>query len=114
MAQSELERTLETQIKQVGLPDPVQEFHFAKHLGRRYRADFAYPQFGLLIEVEGGTWTRGRHTRGGGFEKDCEKYNLAAELGYKVLRFTGAMVEDGRAITTIEKMIRWVDETVYK
>lgn len=74
-----LESTLLFQIRAVGLSDPEQEYHF--HPVRKWRFDFAYPDKMLAIEVEGGTWNRGRHTRGQGFEDDCEKYNEAVVLG---------------------------------
>lgn len=100
---SELEDTLCWHIKASRLPEPVQEYRF--HPVRRWRFDFAWPDLMVAAEVEGGTWARGRHTRGAGFEADCEKYNTAASLGWRVLRFTGAMVEDGRALAALEEMI---------
>jgi hypothetical protein len=42
----------------------------------------------IALEVEGGVWTRGRHTRGKGFLGDMEKYNAAALGGWCVLRVT--------------------------
>ena len=99
---TELERTLETHIIQVGLPEPVREFMFA-HPDRKWRADFAWPDKRLIVEAEGGTWTKGRHVRGAGFENDCEKYNWASLNGWTVLRFTSSMIHDGRAIAEIEK-----------
>jgi len=39
----------------------------------------------LAVEVDGGTWTGGRHTRGAGFEADCEKLNAAVIAGFRVL-----------------------------
>jgi hypothetical protein len=42
----------------------------------------------VALEVEGGVWTGGRHTRGAGFLKDVEKYNRAAVLGWRLLRVT--------------------------
>ena len=71
---------------------------------RRWRFDFAIGE-DLAIEVEGGTWQSGRHTRGSGFEQDCEKYNRATLLGWRILRFTPAMIEDGRALKTIEEAL---------
>jgi very-short-patch-repair endonuclease len=68
---------------------------------RKWRADFAFPEKRLLIEVEGGIWTRGRHTRGGGFENDCEKYNAATIGGWRVLRFSTDMVKRGNALGII-------------
>lgn len=82
---------------------PVREFRF--HPVRRWRADFAFPDQKLLVEFEGGAFSAGRHTRGAGFEKDCEKYNAAALLGYTVLRFTAKHVKSGEAIVTIEKFL---------
>lgn len=100
---SQLEETLYQHIKLVGLPEPEREYRFAPP--RRYRADFAYPERKLLIEVEGGVWTRGRHTRGAGFTEDAKKYNIATVLGFRVLRFTGEMINDGSALGVIEKVL---------
>ena len=46
------------------------------------------------VEVEGGTWINGRHNRGKGFAEDCEKYNQAALLGWRVFRLTIDMLEN--------------------
>ena len=100
---SDLEELLFQHIKLVGLPEPEREYRFAPP--RRFRADFAYPERKLLIEVEGGVWTRGRHTRGAGYTSDAEKYNLATVKGWRVLRFTGDMIKNGSAIDTIEKVL---------
>jgi very-short-patch-repair endonuclease len=90
MKSSELELLLEAQILTAGLPQPVKEYKLIPY--RRFRCDFAYPDIKLAIEVEGGTWSGGRHTTGSGFEKDCEKYNEAAILGWTVIRVTGKMI----------------------
>ncbi len=56
----------------------------------------------IAIEIEGGTrFGNSRHSRGSGFERDCEKYNLATSLGWRVYRFTTAMVERGEAINLL-------------
>lgn len=72
--------------------EPVTELKFAP--GRRFRFDVAFPDQRVAVEAEGGVWTRGRHTRGKGYTRDCEKYNLASELGWTVLRYTSGMLED--------------------
>lgn len=59
----------------------------------------------ILIEVEGGIWSGGRHTRGKGYIGDMEKYNEAAAMGYKVLRFSTEQVKSGLAIQQIEKIV---------
>ena len=46
----------------------------------------------MAIEIEGGTWTGGRHTRGAGYSGDCEKYNQALRDGWRVFRYTTDML----------------------
>lgn len=96
--------TLDLQLEYSSLPAPEHEHRF--HPTRRWRFDFAWPDYKLAAEIEGATWTQGRHTRGQGFENDCTKYNEAAVLGWAVLRFTTEMVRDGRAFDTIA---RWFE-----
>ena len=61
----------------------IREYKFAD--GRRFRFDY-YHIDGVAIELEGGVWVRGRHTRPSGFLNDMEKYNLAASKGILVFR----------------------------
>jgi very-short-patch-repair endonuclease len=65
--------------------EPEKEHRF--HPTRKWRFDFAYPAIKTAIEVEGGIWVGGRHIHPAGFEADCEKYNEATRLGWKVFRF---------------------------
>jgi very-short-patch-repair endonuclease len=67
-------------------PMPRRQYCF--HPARRWRFDFAWPDAMVAVEVEGGVWTGGRHTRGAGFQADCRKYNAAVLLGWRVLRYT--------------------------
>ena len=60
----------------------------------------------LAVEVEGGSWIHGRHVRGRGFEADCEKYNAAVLLGWRILRFTPAMVESGAALSAVKRVFQ--------
>lgn len=62
----------------------VEEHRF--HPERRWRFDIALVNQKIAFEVEGGIWVGGRHIHPSGFEKDCEKYNTAAAMGWKVLR----------------------------
>jgi hypothetical protein len=89
------------QIHSAGLPEPETEVSF--HRKRKWRFDLAYPDILLAIEVEGGTWSGGRHVRGKGYEEDARKYNEAALAGWTVLRFTTDMVRTGEALTLIER-----------
>lgn len=69
---------------------PETEYRF--HPTRKWRFDFAYPDKKIALEVEGGTWVGGRHINPIGFQKDCEKYNEAAKMGWKVYRCTPKML----------------------
>lgn len=69
-----------------GLPVPVKEHRF--HAVRKWRFDYAWPAQRIALEVEGGIWTRGRHTRGAGYLGDMHKYREAALAGWCVLRVT--------------------------
>ena len=101
---SQLETTLLYLIRANGLPEPEQEYRFAPP--RRWRADFCYPDKKLLIEVEGGMWTKSRHRTGTGYEQDCRKYNNSVILGWRLLRFTSGMIENGEAIETIKEALK--------
>ena len=106
---SALEDELLFHLRASDLPTPVREHLFAKSIGRRWRLDFAWPDVLIGVEVEGGTWVAGRHSRGAGFEQDCEKYNEAAVLGWAILRFTGKMIHSGAALDTITRLLQAKD-----
>ena len=103
------ERTMKTQgvfealCRAHGLPEPVAEFRFSPP--RRWRFDWAWPQYCIALEIEGGIWSRGRHVRGKGFLDDMEKYNRAAIEGWCVLRATPAQLESGMACALVKETI---------
>ena len=69
------------------------ELLFAKdYNGRRWRFDWALPSAMVAVEIDGGAYAQGRHTRGAGFESDCEKGNMALLLGWRVFHFTPGML----------------------
>ena len=76
------------------------EYRFAAP--RRFRADFALLDSNILVEIEGAIFVKGRHTSGVGYERDCEKYNIAAAMGYKVYRIPTHW------ITKMDKRLSWV------
>lgn len=90
-------------IRQLKLPEPVQEYRFDKT--RRWRFDYAWPDLMIAMEQEGGIWTQGRHTRGSGYVKDMEKYNAAAIQGWRVLRVTVQQVENGEAAELVGQLL---------
>ncbi len=95
-------------------PFPKREIRF--HPKRMWRFDFAWEAHRVAVEMEGGVMSfpvkcntcgrdvyrknkrtgkaervyaaMGAHTRSAGFQNDCEKYNAAASLGWRVLRYS--------------------------
>lgn len=70
------------------VPAPEREHAFSADVEPEWRFDFAWPALKLAVELQGGTWIRGRHNRGGGFRGDCEKMNAAQLAGWTVLQYT--------------------------
>ena len=76
------------------------------HDTRKWRIDFAIIDLKIGIEIEGGVWSGGAHTRGKGFIEDMEKYNAAVTFGWVILRFTP---QDLNKITTFETIKKVVE-----
>lgn len=114
------------------LPSPEKEYKF--HHTRKWRFDYAFPEIKLAFEIEGAIFGRtitchacgstvkrrlkngktvlvregGRHNSGSGFVNDCKKYNEAAALGWRVLRFPTTM----HASDAVNIIIRAVENIV--
>lgn len=99
---SQGEATLSLQLKALKI-EFEQEFKF--HPKRKWKADFHLVGKMILVEVEGGIWSGGRHTRAKGYIGDMEKYNAATMMGYQVIRFSTEQVKSGLAVQQIEKMV---------
>ena len=103
-----LEKAFEWQLKAAKINYETQ---FMWHPQRGWRADFYISSGGptnwvdILVEIEGGNWIQGRHTRGKGFEVDVEKYNEAALLNYIVLRGTAKHVKSGQLLNWVERAL---------
>ena len=72
---------------------------------RAYRADFAYIPAKLLIEVQGGIWNNGAHTRAKGYEYDRQRNNEAVILGWRVLEFTPGQIKSGHAVFAVKRAL---------
>lgn len=100
---SELVDALLFQIRAAKLPTPEQEVRVTAL--RKFRFDLCWPDLKIAAECDGGTWVGGRHTRGAGFERDCHKMSEAVCAGYRVFRFTKAMIEGGDALNYLERAL---------
>ena len=94
-------RMLDAILGSYDLPVPVREYRF--HPARRWRVDYAWPEHRLAVEIEGGAWIGGRHTRGSGFVRDIEKYNSLAVMGWSLLRFTPRQIITGECYGVIKE-----------
>jgi hypothetical protein len=90
-------------LRSVGLPAPVREHRF--HPVRRWRFDYAWPEQRVALEVDGGVWTGGRHTRGAGFIKDMEKLNAATVAGWRVVRVVPGKLCASATVGMLESLL---------
>jgi len=85
-------------------PFPEPEFKFALSIGRKWRFDWAWPDRKIAVEVEGNAWNAkggGRHMQ----DSDMWKYNNAADMGWRVFRFSPRMMKDSPA-QCVEMVLR--------
>ncbi|MFA5186911.1 MAG: hypothetical protein WC551_10565 [Patescibacteria group bacterium] len=88
----------------IGLSEPMPEYRFDSE--RRWRFDWCFPEVRLAVEIEGGIFTQGRHTRGSGYIKDLEKYNRATALGWHILRYPPNMIDYKQINATYRAIVR--------
>lgn len=79
-------------LREMTVFEMVPEYRF--HDRRRWRFDYAFPGLRVALEKEGGVFmgSMGRHTSGKGFTDDCEKYSVAASMGWLVIRATTTQI----------------------
>ena len=105
-AQSPGETLFSQQLTLSGI-SAEREFRF--HPKRMWRFDFAIPARRFAVEIEGGVFVNGRHSRGKAYEADCEKYAEALILGWLVLRVTTDQVKRGEAISWLQQALNVVE-----
>ena len=88
---TKLEAKLRVILNVYGIGGWVREYRFSKVVGRKHRFDYCWEKERVAAECDGGTYKAGggRHNT----DADREKLNLAAALGYRVLRFSGSMLD---------------------
>lgn len=88
-------------LREAGLPRPRREWAF--HWQRQWKVDYCWPDADLMLalEIEGGVWTRGGHTRGSGFVDDMEKYNALCCEGYRLLRIQPRQMTETKTVDLV-------------
>jgi len=82
----------------------IREYKFKDD--RKWRFDFVLPDYKLAIEIQGGIYIMGRHSRGRELENEYEKFCEAVLLGWYIMPFTPRMVTKGIAIAYITNFIK--------
>lgn len=112
-ASSNFEDTLAFEIMLAKLPAPLRQHYWAKELvnakgrPRMFKADFAWPEYRLLVEVQGGVWRRGggAHSHPVNIERDIERQQCATLLGWFVFPVTTDDVKSGKAIDQVVRAL---------
>lgn len=92
---------LEAYLKTFGIK-LLKEYKFIPN--RKYKADYAILEWKLLIEIEGGIYTRQAHGSISGIKRDIEKYNLATIHGWKILRIISDQFNKTQGIDLIAQL----------
>lgn len=109
---------LQMQLHQI--KDPIEEYRFikeelgskgirkkCKELGLKdWRFDFAWIDEKIAVEVQGGMFIYGRHTRGGALKSEYSKLNEAQLRGWIVLVVDDSAISQKRAVLWIEKALQ--------
>ena len=98
---STLELQFWAQVDTAGLPAANEEYPVCGH-----KADFAWPTYKVLAELQGATWSRGRHTRGRGYAEDRMLSNWRQLDGWIALEFTSDHLNDDHAIPIVSAALR--------
>jgi len=103
-----LEAEFAIQIRAAKLPASEREYRF--HPLRKFRVDFAWPELKIAIEIDGATFTQGRHIRGMGYRNDCIKANLLSCSGWSLLKGDAHMVRSGDLLKSLEELIKFKEQ----
>lgn len=124
MGVSKLEEQFIFHANAMKLPHYEREYRFAAHhvgLGKGirkrledadmqdWRYDFFFADYDLAVELNGGNWSGGRHTRPQALQSEYRKINAAALLGHTLLIFDTGMVKSGEAVQRVKAIIDLID-----
>jgi hypothetical protein len=84
-----------------GLPKPKYEYQF--HPERKWRFDILFRK--VAVEIQGGLFCAGRHTRGAALLKEYEKLNEAQIMGYKVLLVSTKQMDSLEVLNLVKRAL---------
>jgi len=104
MKRSRLELDLDAQLEEADLLEgSVAEYRF--HPTRRWLMDRAWPGKKLYVEVQGGIFVRGRHSRPKGQLNDMEKMSEASIMGWRPVLVCSVEIKNGQALDRIRRAL---------
>lgn len=92
----------------------VPEYTF--HPERQWPIDLAIPSLKIMVELDGGTWSRKKtgHNWGVGIRRDHEKQNAAVALGWRPFRYTTDMLSKKDGPVHIAPLLAFVRRATEK
>ena len=87
------------------IPRPEREFRF--HPVRKFKFDYAFKEYKVALELEGGVFTKQAHGSVTGVLRDIEKYSLAASLGWRIVRCIPSKLNTSKTIQLIKDALRF-------
>ncbi len=101
---SALEETMALQLRAAGIAFE-REHRF--HPTRMWRFDFVLlpVERRIAVEIHGGTWVHGKHSRPLGQDADMRKHNEALALGWRVIAVSTDHVHSGEALRWVEQVL---------
>jgi hypothetical protein len=70
----------------------------------RRHVDFAWPGLSVAVEIDGGVFIQGRHSRAMGFSRDCNKLNDLQFSGWIVFKLCTVHFNDGSMGLFIDRL----------
>lgn len=76
------------------LPPPVRQWKILNPATKRHwMLDFAWPEWKLAVEIQGGSWVMGGHNTALGQQKDYIRHNYLTQNGWRCLYFNTPMLK---------------------
>lgn len=104
---SKLEDQFANEIWFYGAALPKFERQYKFDPGRRWKFDFAWPDLRIAIEIQGGIYVQGRHSRGAAMEQEYEKLNAATKAGWRVFLFGPGAVKQPKRGSSRALEVMW-------
>jgi hypothetical protein len=107
---SDLEHSLYYVLRKNKLKGWVAEYKFSGYLGerkRRWRMDVCFPDADppLAIEVQGGLYSNGKHSREKGVRNDSQKSIEWQLAGGTIIHATPSMIKDESVVELIKEAL---------